>query len=101
MRTTTAIFLGLFALWAAAPAQASPDPMTRQEIMDLAVSGVGYSYWWGHGCWRMDGLERGLSRQACGASCELGDYVVRWWRRDPLGSRHESGGWSNSSGSIR
>ncbi len=49
-------------------AMAAPEPMSRQEILDLASSAVGYSYWWGKGCWRSDGADRG----SCSGSCPTG-----------------------------
>jgi MYXO-CTERM domain-containing protein len=51
----------LCALWLLLPEVAAGQPrtMTREEIMDLAAYGEGYSYWWGHGCWRTDGAQHG------------------------------------------
>jgi hypothetical protein len=33
--------------------------MTRTQLIDLAKSGIGYSYYWGHGSWRTDGTQHG------------------------------------------
>ena len=46
----------------AASARGAPNPMTRQEIIDLAQTGVDYSYWWGHGCWCAWRATRGWPR---------------------------------------
>lgn len=81
------VLLLMLALGAPSAAQATPDPMTRQEIIDLAVSGVGYSYWWGNGCWGLDGLNQGSCSGSCpscthsgtlGADCS--GYVAKVWQ---------------------
>jgi len=61
-------------LLAAPPALAAPEPMTRNEIIDLAASGVDYSYWWGHGCWRTDGAEHGSCSGSCPDCTHSGSY---------------------------
>jgi cell wall-associated NlpC family hydrolase len=53
-------------LLASAPALAAPQAMTRDEIQDNAASGVGSSYWWGHGRWNAN---NGSSPGACSGSC--------------------------------
>jgi len=58
----------------AGPARAAPEPMTTDEIIDLAASGVGYSYWWGHGCWRMDGQQPGSCSGSCPNCTHSGSY---------------------------
>ncbi|MDI7269421.1 MAG: MopE-related protein, partial [Myxococcota bacterium] len=72
---------------AASGAAADPATMTRDEIIDLARSGVGYSYWWGNGCWRLDGTQRGSCSGSCpdcthtgsyGADCS--GYVAKVWQ---------------------
>jgi hypothetical protein len=55
-------------------AQAAPSAMTRQGILDLAVSGVGYSYYWGQGSWRMDGTETGSCSGSCPSCSHSGSY---------------------------
>jgi hypothetical protein len=55
-------------LWAA------PPQMTREEIIDLAESGVGYSYWWGHGRWREDGAQTGSCSGSCPNCTHSGSY---------------------------
>ena len=53
---------------------AAPAQMTRNEIIDLAISGVDYSYWWGHGCWRSDGAQLGSCSGSCPDCTHSGSY---------------------------
>ncbi|MBW2703581.1 MAG: hypothetical protein JRF33_22415 [Deltaproteobacteria bacterium] len=55
-------------------AMAAPEPMSRQEILDLASSAVGYSYWWGKGCWRSDGADQGSCSGSCPSCTHTGSY---------------------------
>src|SRR5688572_33471889 len=50
---------------AAGSAVAAPPEMTREEIIRRARGAMHYSYWWGHGRWRLDGEHHG----ACFGSC--------------------------------
>ncbi len=52
----------------------SPDPMTRDEIVDLAKTGVDYSYWWGHDQWRRDGTQHGSCSGSCPDCTHTGSY---------------------------
>ncbi|MBI5486419.1 MAG: MYXO-CTERM sorting domain-containing protein [Deltaproteobacteria bacterium] len=63
-------------LLAAAPglASAAPSDMSRDEILGLAASGVGYSYWWGDGCWRDDGTQHGSCSGSCPDCTHTGSY---------------------------
>ena len=61
-------------IFAASSALAAPQPMTRTEIIDLAKSGVDYSYWWGHGCWRLDGTQHGSCSGGCPDCTHTGSY---------------------------
>ena len=63
-RSASCCLSGVLVLLATA-ALAEPDPMTRDDIVDLAQAGVDYSYWWGHDQWRMDGAQHG----SCSGSC--------------------------------
>ena len=81
------ISIALLALAYAPTALAAPGAMSRQEILDLAVSGVGYSYYWGHGSWRNDGTQAGSCSGSCpscshsgsyGADCS--GYVAKAWQ---------------------
>jgi len=50
----------------------APDPMTRDEIICLARSGVGYSYWWCHAKWCRSGCSPDFSScraGSCSGSC--------------------------------
>ena len=53
------------------PVRAAPDEMTRDEIICFGQSGVGFSYWWGHGAWCNDGCTPDFSCSAgsCSGSC--------------------------------
>lgn len=59
------------ALFLPSSALADPEEMTRDDIICLARSGVGFSYWWGHGCWCNDNCEPDFSCSAgsCSGSC--------------------------------
>jgi len=79
--------LTVLVVFSAATAMADPDPMTRDEIVDLAKTGVDYSYWWGHDQWRRDGAEHGSCSGSCpncthsgsyGADCS--GYVGKVWQ---------------------
>ncbi len=48
--------------------------MSRSEIIDLARPAVGYSYWWGHGCWRTDGTQPGSCSGSCPDCTHSGSY---------------------------
>lgn len=77
----------ILALAAAASAGADPARMSRDEIIDLARTGVDYSYWWGHDQWRHDGTQLGSCSGSCpncthsgsyGADCS--GYVAKVWQ---------------------
>jgi len=86
--TPTRIALVLaVALTLTAVAQAAPQPMTRDQIINMATPAVDYSYWWGHGCWRTDGTQHGSCSGSCpscthsgsyGADCS--GYVAKVWQ---------------------
>jgi hypothetical protein len=50
-------------------AEAAPASMTRDQILNLGKTVVGYSYWWGHGRWRLDGTSHGSCSGAGCPSC--------------------------------
>ncbi|MBI5500733.1 MAG: C40 family peptidase [Deltaproteobacteria bacterium] len=66
--------LAALAVIAPTTARAAPSDMTRDEILDLAESGVGYSYWWGGGCWRDDGTQHGSCSGSCPDCTHSGSY---------------------------
>ncbi len=76
MKTAAALIsCGLLTLVLTAPAaQAAPDPMTPDEIVELAEYGVGYSYYWGHGSWRTDGASPGSCSGSCPSCTHSGSY---------------------------
>lgn len=57
--------VGLLAFLSASPAWAAPPLESRDQLIQRAQPAAGYSYWWGHGCWRTDGQDRG----SCSGSC--------------------------------
>jgi MYXO-CTERM domain-containing protein len=71
--TRSAILVALLAVVSAA-ASAAPVDMSRDEIMSLAASGEGYSYWWGNGCWRTDGTGLGSCSGSCPDCSHSGSY---------------------------
>jgi len=63
---------------------------SRQGILDRAKSGVGFSYWWGHGRWRPEGPTAG-TRGACTGACpncshsgsygaDCSGYIAKAWQ---------------------
>ena len=44
------------------------------RIFELARSGVGYSYYWGHGSWATTGLDRGSCSGSCPSCTHTGRY---------------------------
>ncbi|MBN1770725.1 MAG: hypothetical protein JXB32_05655 [Deltaproteobacteria bacterium] len=68
-----ALLAGALALEAGS-SRAAPADMSRDEILALAESGVGYSYWWGNGCWRTDGTQLGSCSGSCPDCSHSGSY---------------------------
>lgn len=58
----------------ATEASAELKVMTRDEIIGLSKSGVGFSYWWGHGRWRLDGAQHGSCSGSCPSCSHSGSY---------------------------
>lgn len=73
-KACVARFLVVLALVWAGMARAAPEPMTRQQIIDLAKPAVDYSYWWGHGCWRTDDTQHGSCSGSCPDCTHSGSY---------------------------
>ena len=71
--TRSALLVALI-LALAAPAQAAPQPMSRDQIITLGSGVVGYSYWWGGGCWRTDGAQLGSCSGSCPDCTHSGSY---------------------------
>lgn len=79
-------------LWSMGGAWAAPPQMTRAQILCRAASGVGYSYYWGGGCWCADGCSAGnCARGSCSGSCpgcthsgtygaDCSGYVSKVWQ---------------------
>jgi len=51
-----------------------PGPVTAASVIALAMSGVGYSYYWGHGSWRSDGAQLGTCTGSCPSCSHTGIY---------------------------
>ena len=62
------IFAALAVLLFPCAARALP-PMTRDEIIAKAAPAMGYSYWWGGGCWRTDGTCHGVCSTTAPNGC--------------------------------
>lgn len=50
------------------PASASTAPLTRDQAISRAKSGVGFSYWWGHARFRPEG-PASSTRGSCAGAC--------------------------------
>ena len=51
-------------------ASAGPTPMTKDEIVGIAKQAMGFSYWWGGGCFNADGKCIGVCKPNCsGCGC--------------------------------
>jgi hypothetical protein len=74
-RYLSALFLGGATITTVALSTSSAGAvktMTREAIETLAKPIVKYSYWWGHGQWRMDGKQPGHCSGSCGACTHWG-----------------------------
>ena len=55
----------------------TPPPATPSAVVDIlarAKLAVGYSYWWGHGAWRSDGINHGSCSGSCPSCSHGGSY---------------------------
>lgn len=53
---------------------AALNPISRDEIVQIGISGIGYSYWWGHARWQPGGVSNpGKCTGSCG-SCSHKAY---------------------------
>ncbi len=72
---------GYLSLVAEAPSPSTPSTPApagdRAGALARAKSGVGFSYWWGHGAWAPGGLSSGTAG-ACTGSCPNCSHVGRW-----------------------
>ena len=73
IRSAASLALGVV-LVASVQARANPQPMTRDQIVALSQSGMGYSYYWGHGSWRTDGQSPGSCSGTCPSCSHTGQY---------------------------
>ncbi len=68
-------FLLIAVIWLAPTvSMGAPPPSTRQQLIDRASPAVTYSYWWGHGCWRTDGQDKGSCSGSCPNCTHTGSY---------------------------
>ncbi len=72
IRNSSVVFLMVFSL--ASVSNAAIQPMSREDIVELAEYGVGYSYYWGHGAWRTDGAYHGSCSGSCPNCTHSGSY---------------------------
>ncbi|MEO6954251.1 MAG: SH3 domain-containing protein [Polyangia bacterium] len=49
-------------------------PSAVDDILARAKLAVGYSYWWGHGAWRSDGINHGSCSGSCPSCTHGGSY---------------------------
>jgi cell wall-associated NlpC family hydrolase len=61
-------FLALAAAAAEDGGVPTQDSARRDEIVERAKTGVGFSYWWGHGTWLLEGATTSTSG-TCSGSC--------------------------------
>jgi len=66
--------LAVLVLLVGTDVRGDPPSETRQDILDRAGPAVGYSYWWGHGCWRTDGSQHGTCSGSCPNCTHTGSY---------------------------
>jgi hypothetical protein len=66
------VFLAAFCLVASARAEC--PQISREQIATLAQSAMGYSYWWGHGRWRLDHTQLGSCSGSCPDCTHSGSY---------------------------
>jgi MYXO-CTERM domain-containing protein len=78
------------ALLLALSVSATPPAASREDIINRAKPAVGYSYWWGGGCWQADG---GGNHGSCVGNCpdcthsgtygaDCSGYVFKAWQID-------------------
>ncbi len=72
--STLTLLAVLIAVLTPGAISAAPEAMTRDAIIELAQSGVDYSYYWGHGNWRSDGTELGSCSGSCPDCTHSGSY---------------------------
>lgn len=79
-------------LWPAA-AWANPNPMTRAEIITIAKTVPGFSYWWGGGGWLPGASDKGKCTPTGGSGCpncthsgaygaDCSGFVAKAWQID-------------------
>jgi uncharacterized protein YgiM (DUF1202 family) len=80
---------GAYLAKAANPGQAPSDDAARMAAIGRAKSGVGFSYWWGHGRYRPEG-PKAATHGSCSGSCpncshggsygaDCSGYVAKAW----------------------
>ncbi len=75
MKCTMYLIIVFFSFVLAAPlSNAAVQPMSREDIVEFAEYGVGYSYYWGHGAWRTDGASHGSCSGSCPNCTHSGSY---------------------------
>lgn len=56
------------------PPPTTPTPLEVSRIFELARPAVGFSYWWGHGVWNTQGIDRGTCTGSCPSCTHTGRY---------------------------
>ena len=92
-RTVLAIAVAAQALVVATPASAAPQAMTRDAIVAIAKTVVGFSYWWGGGKWLPGAADKGKCIPKNGNGCpdcshtgaygaDCSGFVAKAWQID-------------------
>lgn len=74
-------------------AEAAPNPMTRDEIIAIGKTVVGFSYWWGGGKWKPGAADKGKCTPTSGGGCpscthsgaygaDCSGFVAKAWQID-------------------
>lgn len=74
-------------------AEAAPNPMTRDEIVAIGKTVVGFSYWWGGGKWKPGAADKGKCTPTSGGGCpscthsgaygaDCSGFVAKAWQID-------------------
>ena len=92
-RLCLAITAAFFCFGFTAPALAAPQPMTRDAIVALGKTVVGFSYWWGGGKWLPGAADKGKCIPQGGNGCpdcthtgaygaDCSGFVAKAWQID-------------------
>ena len=72
--TVALLALGLALTFLPPEVQANPPAQTRDQILARGKTVIGYSYWWGHGRWKLSGANKGSCSGSCPSCSHYGSY---------------------------